>query len=76
MNELTIQLPADQHDRLKAMAVYRNTTLEKLFEDLAGRAITQFDAEMHFRARAARGDPEQALKLLDRLDKHFADRSD
>ena len=35
-------------------------------------ASAEFDVELRFRARAARGDPEQGLALIDKLDQAFA----
>lgn len=44
----------------------------EVMEELAGRALTEFDLEARFRARAARGGTggarAAALALLDRLD--------
>jgi hypothetical protein len=74
MSTLTIRLPADQHERLKALAAARGTSLNKLFEELSTKALAEFDAETRFRIRAARGDPERGLAILDRLDKAHAER--
>lgn len=68
MSVLTIRLPEDQHERLRALAAHRGVSLNKLFEEFATQAITEFDTEMRFRARAIRGDPEAGLALLDKLD--------
>ena len=68
MSVLTIRLPDDQHERLKTLAAYRHVSMNKLVEELTTRAVTQFDAELRFRARAARGDPAIGLALLDKLD--------
>lgn len=76
MSTLTIRLPADQHERLKALAAARGTSLNKLFEELSTKALTEFDAETRFRLRAARGDAKKGLDILDRLDRqHFEGRS-
>lgn len=69
MSTLTIRLPADQHERLKALAAARGTSLNKLFEELSTKALTEFDAETRFRLRAARGDARKGLDILDRLDR-------
>jgi predicted transcriptional regulator len=68
MSVLTIRLPDDQHERLKTLAAYRSISMNKLVEELATRAVTEFDAELRFRARAVRGDPAIGLALLDKLD--------
>jgi hypothetical protein len=40
----------------------------KLVEELATIALTEFDAETRFRARAARGSSTEGLRLLDKFD--------
>ncbi|MBI1251122.1 MAG: ribbon-helix-helix protein, CopG family [Alphaproteobacteria bacterium] len=68
MSVLTIRLPDDQHERLRALATQRGVSLNKLMEEFATRAIAEFDVEQRFRACAARGDPEVGLRVLDALD--------
>jgi predicted transcriptional regulator len=65
---LTIRLPDDTHTRLRQLARQRNISLNKLMEELATIALTEFDAETRFRARAARGSVSDGLRLLDKLD--------
>ncbi len=74
MSVLTIRLPDDQHERLRALAEHRGISLNKLFEEFAARALTEFDTELRFRMRAARGDATTGLALLDKLDKEFGER--
>jgi predicted transcriptional regulator len=74
MSVLTIRLPDDQHERLRALAEHRGISLNKLFEEFATRAVTEFDTELRFRMRAARGDAATGLVLLDKLDKEFGER--
>jgi predicted transcriptional regulator len=74
MSVLTIRLPDDQHERLRALAEHRGISLNKLFEEFATRAVTEFDTELRFRMRAARGDAATGLALLDKLDKEFRER--
>nr|WP_256380627.1 hypothetical protein [Pleurocapsa sp. PCC 7319] len=38
-------------------------------EEFSTIALTEFDAENRFRALAAQGDPEEGLKILDKLDR-------
>ncbi|MCZ8195592.1 MAG: toxin-antitoxin system HicB family antitoxin [Hyphomonadaceae bacterium] len=71
MSVLTIRLPDDQHERLKALAAHRNISMNKLVEELANRAVTEFDIEVRFRARATRGNPTIGLALLDKVDSDF-----
>ncbi len=68
MATLTIRMPDDKHERLRQMAKQRHISLNKLMEELSTMAITQFDTEAHFRARAARGSAKRGLELLDKLD--------
>lgn len=71
MGTLTIRLPQDQHDRLKALAARRGISLNKLFEEFSTRAIAEFDMENRFRLLAAKGDRKRGLELLAKLDEHF-----
>jgi hypothetical protein len=75
MSVLTIRLPEDQHERLRALAAHRGISLNKLFEEFATRALTEFDAENRFRARAARGDAAEGLQLLEKLQGAFAEEA-
>jgi predicted DNA-binding protein len=68
MSTLTIRLPDEKHERLRALAQRRGISLNKLMDELATRLLAEFDAHNRFVARAARGRPEQGVELLDRLD--------
>jgi hypothetical protein len=68
MSTLTINLPDDQYERLRALAAHRGVSLDKLIEDFSARALAEFDVELRFRARAAKGDLEKGLAILDALD--------
>ncbi len=69
MKTMTIRLPDDKHERLKALASRKGVSLNKLFEEFSTVALTEFDAENRFRARAGRGDKKRGLVLLDKLDR-------
>ncbi|MXW87556.1 MAG: toxin-antitoxin system HicB family antitoxin [Boseongicola sp. SB0673_bin_14] len=71
MSTLTIRLPNDQHERLRALALHRGISLNKLFQEFSTKALTEFDVEMRFRARAAAGNPREGLEVLDKLDARF-----
>ena len=71
MATLTVRLPDDKHDRLKALAIYKNVSINKLMEELSTRALAEFDCEIRFRAFAAAGDTKKGLQLLDKLDAQF-----
>ena len=69
MATLTIRMPDDTHTRLKQLARTRKVSVNKLMEEFSIVALSEFDAETRFRARAARGNIAAALKLLDKLDR-------
>jgi predicted DNA-binding protein len=68
MSTLTIRLPEDTAQRLKALAQSRGLSMNKLVEELSAHALSAWDTENHFRAMAATGDTQRALAILDRLD--------
>jgi len=72
MATLTIRLPDDKHNRLKALARHRHVSVNKLVEEFSTQALAEFDSEVRFRTLAALGDVDQGLGLLDKLDKHFS----
>ncbi len=67
MSTLTIRLPDDKHERLKALAENRNISVNKLIDELATIALANHDARMRFENRARRGNTSRALTLLERL---------
>lgn len=69
MGTLTIRLPDDKHARLKELAKSRGVSLNKLIEEFSTVALTEFDAENRFKALAAKGNPEEGLRILDELDR-------
>lgn len=73
MSTLTIRLPKDQHERLKALAARRGLSLNKLFEEFSTKALAEFDAEARYLARAARGDRKRGMDILDKLDAHYSE---
>ena len=68
MSTLTIRLPDDTVQRLKALAKSRGLSTNKLVEQLSAHALAAWDVENHFRALAATGNVSRALEILDRLD--------
>ncbi len=71
MTTLTIRLPDDKHSRLKALAMYKKISLNKLIEELSTQALAEFDSEVRFKALAASGNVQKGLDILDKLDAHF-----
>lgn len=71
MSTLTVRLPDDKHNRLKALAAHKKISMNKLIEELSTQAIAEFDTEVRFRAIAATGNTQKGLEILDKLDAHF-----
>jgi predicted transcriptional regulator len=67
VSTLTIRLPDDKHNRLKALAESRQISVNRLVDELATVALANFDARSRFEMRAARGNVPGALAILDRL---------
>ena len=55
MSALTVRLPDDKHNRLRALAQSRGTTLNRLIDEMTTMMLVEHDAETQFRLRAARG---------------------
>lgn len=68
MSTLTIRMPDATHARLRDLARARGVSINKLIEEMATATLSAHDAEVRFRLMAARGRPERALAILDRLD--------
>ncbi|MBE9078324.1 toxin-antitoxin system HicB family antitoxin [Romeria aff. gracilis LEGE 07310] len=68
MATLTVRLPDDKHERLKEFAQSRGISVNKLIEELSTIALAEFDAFTRFKAMAAIGDPNEGLRLLEKLD--------
>jgi predicted HicB family RNase H-like nuclease len=66
---LTIRLPDDMHERLRALARSNAISVNMLMDKRATFALANFDVRVRFETRAARGNPRRALKLLDKLDR-------
>lgn len=71
MATLTIRLPDDKHNRLKALAQYKKMSINKLIEEMSTQTLAEFDSETRFRALAASGSTERGLALLEKLE-HLA----
>jgi len=68
MSALTLRLPEDKHNRLKALARQRGTSVNRLIEEMATVMLAEFDAETRFtiRAERGRGKTERGLALLEK----------
>lgn len=71
MATLTIRLPEEKAERLRALARHRGVSMNKLFEELSTISLAEFDAENRFRAMAASGSAAEGMRLLDELDAAF-----
>jgi len=74
MGTLTIRLPDEKHEKLRQLATRRKISINKLIEELSTIALSDFDAETRFRARAVLGSPQEGLRLLDLLDRETTTR--
>jgi len=68
MTTLSIRLPDDMAERLKNIAKERDISLNKLMFELSTQALAEAEAKQRFVAAQLRGNPKQALQLLDELD--------
>ena len=69
MSTLTIRLPDDKHERLKALAKSNAISINKLIDELATVALANYDARVPFETRSSRSNRKRALALLDKLDR-------
>lgn len=60
MATLTVRIPDDKHERLKALASHKNISINKLMEELSTQALAEFDSEIRFKALASTGDKKKA----------------
>ena len=68
MSTLTLRIPDTKYERLKNYAKSKEISLNKLFDEFATIALTQFDTKTRFDLMSAKGDKAKGLKLLDKLD--------
>lgn len=69
MRTITLRLPDDKHERLKEYAKRKGVSLNKLFDEFATIALTQFDTKTRFEIKASKGNIKRGLELLEKLDK-------
>ena len=72
MSTLTLRIDDEKHARLRRMSELQGVSMNRLMDELATIALAQHDAETRFRARAVKGSPATGLKVLEKLDRHFA----
>jgi predicted HicB family RNase H-like nuclease len=71
MPVVTLRIAEEKHARLKQLAASRNTSVNRLLDELATIALVQHDLAVQMRAAAQSGNPARGLALLDKLDAHF-----
>ncbi len=71
MTTMTVRIPDDKNERLKAFALHRKISIKKLMEDMSAQASAEFDTEVRFRTLAAVGNPKKGLDILEKFDDHF-----
>jgi len=66
MSALTIRLPDHKHRRLKELAKRRQTSLNRLIDEMTTQMLAEFDAETRFLLRAGRGNGKatRGLEIL------------
>jgi hypothetical protein len=69
MSTLTLRISDSKYERLKSYAKSKNISLNKLFDEFATIALTQFDAKTRFELMASKGDKSRGLALLDKLER-------
>ncbi len=69
MSTFTLRIPDTKYERLKNYAKSKEISLNKLFDEFATIALTQYDAKTRFDLMASKGDKVKGLELLDKLDK-------
>ena len=68
MSTLTLRIPDTKYERLKNYAKTKEVSLNKLFDEFATIALTQYDAKVRFDVMQAKGNRARGLELLDKLD--------
>lgn len=71
MSVVTLRISEAKHERLRQLAASRQTSVNRLFDELATIALTQHDLRVQFEAAAAKGQPVRGLELLDKLDRYY-----
>lgn len=66
MTSMTLRLSDEKHARLKALASARGVSVNKLLDEAATVMLAEYDAETRFKMRAARGNIQRGLDLLDK----------
>lgn len=68
MSTLTLRIPDTKYERLKNYAKSKQISLNKLFDEFATIALTQYDTKTKFDLLASKGNKKMGLELLDKID--------
>ena len=68
MSTLTLRIPDSKYERLKSYAKSKEISLNKLFDELATIALTQYDAKTRFDIMVTKANRARGLELLNKLD--------
>jgi len=71
MVTIKINIPDLKHERLQQYAKEQGVSLDKLFDEFATIALTQFDAKTRFTMMEAKGDAKWGMELLGKLDENL-----
>ena len=63
MSAITIRMPDEKYQRLKALAQRRGTSINRLVDEMTTLMLAESDLETRFELRAARGQGRQAEGL-------------
>jgi len=68
MSALTLRLPEQKHQRLKALAKSKGVSVNHLLDEVTTLILAEFDLKTQFEIRAQRGQGKSArgLALLDK----------
>ena len=69
MSALTLRLPDDKHERLRALAQSRGTSVNRLLDEVTTLLLAEFGAETRFRLRAQKKGAGKTARGLDLLNK-------
>jgi predicted transcriptional regulator len=69
MANFTVRLPDDRYQRLRQLAEMRNTSLNKLFEEMTTLMLAEQDVRTRLEVRRRRGSREGLLEAIAGLER-------
>jgi len=67
MTTMTFDLPDTLFFELEQVATLQHVSIEALLVEMVRHNLKEIKVRQHFRERAARGNPERGLSLLDKI---------